>query len=97
MPCDHAGVPIHAPVLIAPRVFEPDLCRRLIALHEADGGQFTGVMRDDGDRTVVVIDPLKRRRDILIHDPVLEAEVRERMERALFPAIRKALGFTATR
>ena len=29
-PQEHAGVPLHAPVLIVPRVFEPDLCERLI-------------------------------------------------------------------
>ena len=39
----HAGVPIHAPVLIAPRVLEPALCADLIGLHEAEGGgAFTG-------------------------------------------------------
>lgn len=27
----HAGAPLHAPVLIAPRVFEPDFCAELIA------------------------------------------------------------------
>ena len=30
-PDDHAGVPLHAPVMITPRVFPPELCRRLIA------------------------------------------------------------------
>jgi peroxiredoxin len=38
-PAEHAGTPLHAPVLIAPRIFEPDLCARLIALHEADSGR----------------------------------------------------------
>lgn len=95
-PGDHAGVPIHAPVLIAPRVFSADLCARLIALHEADGGKFTGVMRDEGDRTFAVMDPLKRRRDVLVGDADLRAEIQERLERALFPTITKALGFTVT-
>ncbi len=96
-PADHAGAPTPAPVLIAPRVFDPDLCAQLIAMHEADGGRFTGVMRDDGDRTRAVMDPLKRRRDVLIREPSLLAEVGERLRRALFPAIEKALGFSATR
>ena len=30
-PENHAAVPMHAPVLIVPRIFEPELCRRLIA------------------------------------------------------------------
>ena len=96
-PLDHAGAPVNPPVLIAPRVFAPDLCERLIALHEADGGRFTGVMRDVGDRTAVVMDPLKKRRDVLVQDPALLAELRERMEVALFPLIARALGFRATR
>jgi predicted 2-oxoglutarate/Fe(II)-dependent dioxygenase YbiX/peroxiredoxin len=96
-PGDHAGVPIHAPVLLAPRVFDENLCARLIALHEVDGGRFTGVMRDEGDRTFAVMDPLKRRRDVLVGDPDLRAEIQERLERALFPAIAMALGFAVTR
>ena len=70
---------------------------RLIALHEVDGGRFTGVMRDEGDRTFAVMDPLKRRRDVLVRDPVLQAEIQDRLERALFPAIAMALGFAVTR
>lgn len=93
----HAGVPLHAPVLVLPRVFEPELCEALIALHAADGGRFTGVMRDQGDRTVAVMDELKVRRDVVIEDAELQAAIRERLERRLFPAIELALGFKATR
>ncbi len=96
-PSEHAGTPLHAPVLIAPRIFEPDLCARLIALHEADGGRFTGVMRDEGERTVAVMDELKKRRDVLVEDPDLQAALRERLERRLFPMIARALGFAVTR
>ena len=96
-PGEHAGSPLHAPVLIAPRVFEPELCQRLIALHDASGGQFTGVMRDAGDRTVMVMDELKKRRDVLVDDPALQAALRERLERRLFPLMQRALGFAATR
>jgi len=96
-PAEHAGVPLVAPVLIAPRIFEPELCRRLIALHEADGGRFTGVMRDAGDRTVAVMDELKKRRDVLVEDPALQAELKDRLERRLFPLIERGLMFTPTR
>jgi peroxiredoxin len=95
-PSEHAGVPLHAPVLIAPRIFEPQLCERLIALHEADGGRFTGVMRDAGDRTVAVMDELKKRRDVLVLDPGLQDILRDRLERRLFPLMERALGFKAT-
>jgi predicted 2-oxoglutarate/Fe(II)-dependent dioxygenase YbiX len=96
-PGDHAGVPLNAPVLIAPRIFEPELCERLIALHQADGGRFTGVMRDEGERTVAVMDELKKRRDILVRDEDLQAVLRDRLERRLFPLIARGLGFAVTR
>lgn len=95
-PGDHAGAPLHAPVLIVPRVFEPELCEALIALHRADGGEFTGVMRDVEGRTVPVMDELKKRRDIWIRDPELQGAIRERLERRLYPLIRRGLGFTVT-
>jgi peroxiredoxin/predicted 2-oxoglutarate/Fe(II)-dependent dioxygenase YbiX len=93
---EHAGVPLHAPVLMVPRIFEPKLCERLIALHQADGGRFTGVMRDEGDRTVAVMDELKKRRDVLVADPELQALLRDRLERRLFPMIARGLGFGVT-
>jgi predicted 2-oxoglutarate/Fe(II)-dependent dioxygenase YbiX len=95
-PSDHAGVPLHAPVLTIPRVFEPELCQRLIALHEADGGRFTGVMRDQGERTVAVMDELKKRRDIRLGDPELVKLIRNRLDRRLLPMIERCLGFTVT-
>jgi peroxiredoxin/predicted 2-oxoglutarate/Fe(II)-dependent dioxygenase YbiX len=96
-PAEHANVPLHAPVLIAPRIFEPDFCDQLVALHQADGGRFTGVMRDAGDRTVAVMDDLKKRRDILVRDPDLQAAVCERLEQRLFPMIQRAFSFEVTR
>ena len=95
-PADHAGVPISAPVLIAPRIFEPELCRELIDLHLADGGRFTGVMRDQGERTVAVMDELKKRRDVLVTDAGLQARLRDRLERRLFPMMARGFGFAAT-
>lgn len=86
-----------APVLIAPRILEPELCRRLIACYEADGGAASGVMRDVDGRTVGVLDDFKRRRDASITDPDLRAALRERIERRLVPAIRRAFQFEATR
>jgi hypothetical protein len=93
----HAGARLHAPVLVAPRIFEPELCATLIGLHAGDGGRFTGVMRDAGDRTVYVMDELKKRRDMVVQDPDLVAEIRTRLERRLFPLIQRAFAFEATR
>ena len=85
-----------APVLVAPRVFEPELCRALIALHQAGGGgTFTGVMRDQGEVTVAVMDDLKRRRDVLVKDETLRHAIRDRLERRLFPFIARAFGTDA--
>ena len=87
-PAEHADVPVHAPVLIAPRIFEPDLCERLIALHQADGGQFSGVMRDVGERTVAVMDELKKRRDLLVEDADAAGDPARSPPAAPFPADR---------
>lgn len=95
-PGEHAGAAVNAPVLTAPRIFEPELCRRLIELHEAQGGEFTGVMRDQGERTVAVMDELKKRRDIWIEDKLLRAELRAALELRLFPLIRQAFQFQVT-
>lgn len=96
-PDAHAGVPLHAPVLIVPRVFELALCRRLIQLYEEIGGDVSGVMRDVGGRTVGVVSDFKRRRDAAIHDEALRAELRSKISARLLPQIRKAFMFEATR
>lgn len=95
-PDEHADVATPAPVLIAPRVFEPELCRDLIARLDTQGSQFSGVMRDHGDVTLAVMDELKKRRDLLIEDPALQAAIRQRFEQRLFPLIQRALGFDVT-
>ena len=92
-PQDHAGVPLHAPVLIAPRIFDRDLCRRLIAYYEADGGSPSGVMREIDGKTVGVLDNYKKRRDTMITDQGLAQETREALSTRLLPQIRKAFQF----
>jgi predicted 2-oxoglutarate/Fe(II)-dependent dioxygenase YbiX len=96
-PDGHAGVPLHAPVMIAPRIFEPDLCRRLIAYYETHGGAPSGVMRQEGGRTVGVLDDFKKRSDAIIEDADLRAETREAIKHRLKPEILKAFRFEATR
>jgi predicted 2-oxoglutarate/Fe(II)-dependent dioxygenase YbiX/peroxiredoxin len=94
---DYAGTELCAPVLIAPRIFEPELCRRLIELYEAEGGSPSGVMRDVDGRTVGVMDDFKRRRDLVVSDPDLRQELLARISRRLAPEIAKAFQFQATR
>lgn len=96
-PDAHAGVEIHAPVLIVPRVFEPRFCRELIAYYEAAGGAPTGVMRQvDGLTTGVIDDSFKRRRDAIITDEGLIRGIRGRLRERLVPEIQKAFAFTVT-
>jgi predicted 2-oxoglutarate/Fe(II)-dependent dioxygenase YbiX len=94
---DYAGAELFAPVLIVPRVFEPELCKRLIAYYEAAGGAQSGVMRDVDGRTVGVIDDFKRRRDVTIGDKALRQEILARLQRRLIPEIAKIYQFEVTR
>ncbi|MFN4131370.1 MAG: 2OG-Fe(II) oxygenase, partial [Paracoccaceae bacterium] len=41
-PARFAGVELQAPILMLPNVFEPDLCRHLIGLYDAQGGVESG-------------------------------------------------------
>lgn len=95
---DHAGVPVHAPVLVVPRLFEPEFCRRLIGLYDAHGGSESGFMREVEGKTVGILDyTFKRRKDYTIEDPELMAAIRARLNRRLVPAIEQAFQFKATR
>ena len=96
-PEDHAGVPVHAPVLVVPRVLEPALCRQLIDIYRADGGRESGVMMQRDGGTVPVLNDFKKRRDANIDDPALRQILRDRMAVRLLPEIRKVFQHTATR
>ncbi len=96
-PAEHAGAATPAPVLVVPRLFEPELCLELMALHDGQESRFTGVMRDRGEVTVAVMDELKVRRDVVVEDPALVAAIRERIERRLFPLIHRAFMAELTR
>ncbi len=93
----HAGTELCAPVLVVPRILEPDLCRRLIDVYETDGGTASGVMREVDGKTVGVLDNFKRRRDATVSDPQLQAELRDRLGPRLLPEIEAAFQFKVTR
>jgi predicted 2-oxoglutarate/Fe(II)-dependent dioxygenase YbiX len=85
-------------VLIVPRVFEPSFCRRLIDLYAKHGGEDSGFMREEGGKTVAVVDyGFKRRRDWRIEDEGLRKEISARISRRLHPEIVKAFCFVPTR
>jgi predicted 2-oxoglutarate/Fe(II)-dependent dioxygenase YbiX/peroxiredoxin len=86
-----------APVLMIPRVFEPDFCQRLIAYYRQKGGEPSGFAMEVEGRTVQRLHPgLKRRRDAWITDEALRAEVRGRLVQRLFPMIERAWGWRPT-
>jgi predicted 2-oxoglutarate/Fe(II)-dependent dioxygenase YbiX/alkyl hydroperoxide reductase subunit AhpC len=93
-----AGVELHAPVLVLPRVFEPELCTHLIDLYETHGGTESGFMREIGGRTLGVHDHNhKRRKDHILTDPALISELQKRFVRRVVPEIAKIHQFTVTR
>ncbi len=91
-------IEIPAPVLIVPRIFEPELCRHLIALYEREGGTESGFMREVDGKTVALLDHgHKRRSDWAIDDEQLRRALAARINRRLRPRIQHAFQFDATR
>lgn len=87
-----------APVLVLPRVLEPELCRELIARYESGETHDSGFMRDvDGKTTLLLDHSHKRRADYHIQDEELQAALRLRVQRRLIPEIAKAFQFHVTR
>lgn len=94
----HAGIPMHAPALFVPRVFEANLCEALIDYYRKIGGEESGFMRDVGGKTTLILDPAhKRRKDVNIADEKLMNAARERVRRRIVPEIKKAYQFDVTR
>lgn len=95
---DHAAAPLNAPVLVAPRILEPELCRELIARYEEHGGEASGFMREIDGRTVPIVDPnFKRRSDHHIADDALKRSLAARINARLRPLIVRAFQFDANR
>jgi hypothetical protein len=96
---DHAGVPLSAPVLIAPRIFEPAFCETLIRYYERTGAAPSGVTRESTSGTTYVeLDAdFKRRTDCLIADETLRKTAMHRVFWRLLPEIEKAFMWRATR
>jgi predicted 2-oxoglutarate/Fe(II)-dependent dioxygenase YbiX len=89
---------VQAPILVVPRIFEPEFCRRLIEYYDARGGKESGFMREIGGKTVEVLDPShKRRSDEEILDDALRRECMIRIYNRLVPEIEKTFQFRATR
>ncbi|HEX8483141.1 MAG TPA: 2OG-Fe(II) oxygenase [Allosphingosinicella sp.] len=96
--CAHMPLPDWAPVLMAPNIFEPALCERLIAHHRETGGEASGFMREIDGKTTLVTDPQhKMRRDREITDENLCGVLRHRIQTRLVPMVKRSFQFEATR
>lgn len=90
------GVP--APVLVVPRIFEPEFCDELIRYYDSRGGEESGFMQEVGGKTVYASDPQrKRRKDATIEDETLRTGCMARLRERLVPEIQKAFQYKATR
>ena len=95
---DSAGVPLTAPALIVPRVFEEPVCKFLIDLYEKGGSVDSGFMLDKNGKTQTVVNyNLKRRSDLIIDDPEVRDLMRDRFVRRLLPAIERFFSYKPTR
>jgi len=95
---DSAGVPLTAPVLIVPRVFDFPLCETLVRVFDQVGGDDSGFLLDVDGKTARVVDyRLKRRADLAVAHPVLREAMRSQIVRRLVPAIERFFQFRATR
>ncbi len=89
---------VQAPVLVVPRIFEPELCRTLIDYYNHNGGAESGFMREVQGKTVHIKDSsFKRRRDQEILDDDLRKTAMYRIHDRLAPEIHKAFQFQVTR
>jgi predicted 2-oxoglutarate/Fe(II)-dependent dioxygenase YbiX/peroxiredoxin len=95
---DSAGVPLTAPALIVPRVFDFTLCDFLIGFYEKFGGKDSGFLLDSDGKTSTVVDyRIKRRNDLPVAAPQLREVIRAQIVRRLLPAVERFFQFQATR
>ena len=95
---DSAGVPLTAPVLVVPRIFDFSLCDFLVQVYDKIGGSDSGFLLDTDGKTGTVVDyRLKRRNDLVIVAPELRDTIRNQIVRRLHPAVQRFFQFDATR
>jgi predicted 2-oxoglutarate/Fe(II)-dependent dioxygenase YbiX len=93
---DHAGTPIHAPVLIVPRVIEPELCAEIIALYR-NGRAVDGPIIDtdgEGGLSEPYVDRNYRAtQQVRVEDQDLKRRIDDRLRRRLAPEILRSLRY----
>jgi predicted 2-oxoglutarate/Fe(II)-dependent dioxygenase YbiX len=90
---------LNAPILVAPRVFEPEFCKALIAHYAERGGEPSGVTVQNaaGVASVQLSPSFKRRFDCIIEDENLKRAIMNRIYWRLAPEIERAFMWRATR
>ncbi len=86
-----------APVLLVPRVLEPEVCEHLMEVWSRCGNQETGVEASEHQtRTSALRSDLKRRRDYTVTDARLMKMLVLTVGRCVLPEVRRAFWFPAT-
>ena len=93
---DHAGTRIHAPVLIVPRVLEPELCDEIIAMYR-NGRAVVGPiidLSDEGELSEPYVDRNYRATvQVRVDDADLRRRIDDRLRRRLAPEVLNALRY----
>jgi peroxiredoxin/predicted 2-oxoglutarate/Fe(II)-dependent dioxygenase YbiX len=88
----------HAPVLVLPRVFEPQLCKDLIDYFDRLGGKDGGFVEEVNGKTAAVIDHAhKKRGDRAIEDRDLCHACMIRIRHRVAPMVQRAFQVNVTR
>ena len=83
----------HAPVLVLPRVFDLDLCQRLIERYETAGSEASGVRQGNDRSSENVFDADKKsRHDHVVVEPMLKQEISNLIIKRVVPELSKAFG-----
>jgi predicted 2-oxoglutarate/Fe(II)-dependent dioxygenase YbiX/peroxiredoxin len=92
-----AGVPLTAPVLMVPRVFDFAFCEHLIKLFDKIGGTDSGFLVERGGQPATVTDhERKSRHDLVLVGPELCQMIRRHIVARLLPAVALYFQFAAT-
>lgn len=91
----YAGLQVHAPVLALPGVFEPELCRRLVELHDKSAGAEPNALAEAGAAIAGL--PSRRRIDVRVGDPELRTLLQQKVNRRVVPEVLKLFQFDITR
>jgi predicted 2-oxoglutarate/Fe(II)-dependent dioxygenase YbiX len=79
-----------APVLVLPRVFEPDFCTQVIRLWQKGDHQDSGVSSRYGN---VGVAELKRTEDYLVREPMMQKAISDRLAYRIGPELGKVFAF----